>query len=108
MIEQRRPARLPLAFPLEFSVMTTEVSPRLEGIARDLSLGAMFIETDILCFLGDNILVHLTLPGGKREMELPAVVRWTDPHGMGAQFRLLGARDTHEIIEFLARSSRAT
>jgi hypothetical protein len=43
---------------------------------------------------------------GGREMELPAVVRWTDKNGMGVQFLLVGARDTHEISEFVVASGR--
>ena len=31
--------------------------------------------------------------------QIPGVVRWTRPDGMGVQFGLLGARETHAITE---------
>jgi type IV pilus assembly protein PilZ len=40
-------------------------------------------------------------------MALPAVVRWTSKDGMGVQFGLLGARETHEITEFVKATEGA-
>jgi Tfp pilus assembly protein PilZ len=73
---------------------------RLEGTGRDISLGGMFIETDVPGPVAQEIVVYLVLPNTKREMSLPAVVRWSGKGGMGVQFGLLGARETHEITEF--------
>ena len=106
MVDQRRSPRVALAHRIEFSRLDDEVSPRHGGIARDISLGGWFIETDIPCGQGDKIVVHLTLPRGQREMELPTIVRYTDKDGMGVQFGLLSARDTHEIAEFVAAEAR--
>jgi Tfp pilus assembly protein PilZ len=61
----------------------------------------MFIQTDFPSHFGEHIVVYLTLPGGKREMALPAVVRWRRDNGMGVQFEPLGAQDTHAIVEFM-------
>jgi hypothetical protein len=43
--------------------------------------------------------VHITLPGQKVAFALPCVVRWTGADGMGVQFGLIGARETHAITE---------
>jgi type IV pilus assembly protein PilZ len=48
---------------------------------------------------GTEIEIHLTLPGQKAPCVLPAVVRWTRDDVVGAQFRLLGARETYAITE---------
>jgi hypothetical protein len=37
-------------------------------------------------------------------MLLPGIVRWTKQDGMGVQFRLLGARETHAITEIMRTS----
>lgn len=102
MIDLRRTARVPLQKAVEFQSETDEVPVRMEAVARDISLGGMFLETEVPCAEGERIVVHLTLPEGRREMSLPAVVRWTARDGMGVQFGSLGARDTHEITTFVA------
>jgi type IV pilus assembly protein PilZ len=66
----------------------------------------MFIETDRPSRSGARIVVYLTLPRSKREMALSAVVRWAAHDGMGVQFGLLGARDTHEIATFVTANDR--
>ena len=102
MIDLRRTPRVPLHRAVEFSSDSDDVPVRMEGTARDISLGGMFIETDVPCAQGERITIHLTLPEGRQELSLPAIVRWTSKEGMGVQFGLLGARDTHEITTFVA------
>ena len=100
MVDLRRSPRVPLGQPLEFSTKDEDTPVRMDGIGKDISLGGMFIETDLPGPLGEQIVVHLVLPGSAHEMALPAVVRWTGKDGMGVQFGLLGARETYEITEF--------
>ena len=102
MIDLRRTPRVPLQAAVEFSSESDDVPVRVEGMARDMSLGGMFIETDAPCVEGERIVIHLTLPKAQRAMSLPAIVRWTSKDGMGVQFGLLGARDTHDITTFVA------
>ena len=56
-------------------------------------------------------LVHL---GGQTALDpsgriqgttLPAVVRWSERHGFGVQFGLLGAYATHAILDLVKKSS---
>lgn len=102
MTDLRRTPRVPLQKTVEFVSQNDEVPVRMEGLARDISLGGMFIETEVPCAEGERMTIHLTLPEGRHELSLPAVVRWTSREGMGVQFGLLGARDTHEITQFIA------
>ena len=97
MVEQRRHARVPLERPASFSVKG-EHGAR-EGVARDIAVGGMFIETTTPAPFGSNVIVHVELPGQDGPVSLPGVVRWVRDGGMGVQFGLLGAVETHIITE---------
>jgi Tfp pilus assembly protein PilZ len=96
-VELRRFIRAPLDQSLLFAKKDDDEF--IEGLARDISLGGMFIETPMPAEFGAEIVIHITLPEQSVELALPAVVRWTRVNGMGIQFRLLGARETHAITE---------
>lgn len=96
-MEKRRHSRTPLVVPV--AVIEKGREERVPGRSRDLSLGGMFIEIDAPSPFGAEIVVLVKLPRDDRVMTLPAVVRWTTTSGMGVQFGLLGARDTHAITE---------
>ncbi len=102
MVEKRRHVRTALGTSIEFCARSDDFLVRVDGTARDISLGGMFIETELPRPLGEELRVYITLPGGKREMCLPAIVRWLSREGMGIQFLLLGAADTHDITEYTA------
>ncbi len=73
------------------------------GMAKDISIGGMFIEsTEVLPF-GTEITIVGRFPGAKADLRLPGIVRWTKPDGFGVQFASLGARETHAISELLKR-----
>ncbi len=89
--------------------LDTEVScerrdaPPFTGMAKDISIGGMFIDsTEILPF-GTEVTIVGRLPGTKAELRLPGVVRWAKPTGFGVQFGSLGARETHAISQLLKR-----
>jgi type IV pilus assembly protein PilZ len=96
VVELRRYKRAPIDVPVEFSA---KGSPeRSTGRARDISVGGMFVETPKPPPFGTELVVHLRLPGQKAAFAMPAVVRWTRAgEGMGLQFGLIGARETHAI-----------
>ena len=75
--------------------------PRVTGTATDISLGGMFIETAEPAAFGAEVVIHVHVPGQPSAFALPAVVRWVRPGGMGVQFRMLGARETHTITELV-------
>jgi hypothetical protein len=101
MTDLRRFARTPLGHPVDFATKELDFVLRMDGVAKDISLGGMFILTDFPTRVGEDIVVYLTLPGGQHELALPAIVRWSREDGMGVQFGQLGARDTHAIIQFM-------
>jgi Tfp pilus assembly protein PilZ len=73
----------------------------ITGMAKDISIGGMFIEATQSLPFGTEITIVLRLPGAKVEMRLPGIVRWVKPVGFGVQFGSLGARETHAISELL-------
>lgn len=105
MLELRRHNRAPLDTPVEF--VRKGSSERIAGRATDISLGGMFIETATPLPFSAELVVHITLPSpagspasaSKAAFTLPGVVRWTRADGMGVQFGLIGARETHAITE---------
>lgn len=96
-MDLRRHTRSSLGVPATFVVKGQE--QRLVGISKDISLGGMFLETDTPAPFGAEVIVYVTLPAATQELALPAVVRWVLPEGMGVQWGLLGARETHAITE---------
>jgi len=96
MVEQRRTHRSPLE---------AKVEVHGKG-ARDVSLGGMFVVSEAPFPFGAEVRVHIFVPGAKAPMVLPAVVRWTREDGMGVQFGLLGARETHLITEIVRTAPR--
>lgn len=100
---RRRFVRVPLGARVEYAAERDEFLFSMEGTGRDISLGGMFIETEIPCDFGERIVVYVALQTYGRPMVIQATVRWTCAAGMGVQFGLLGARDTHAIAEFAKR-----
>ncbi len=101
MSELRRYQRAPVDVPVEF--VAKGGSERASGHATDISLGGMFIQTDRPLPFSTEIVVHVTLPGQRAPFAMPAVVRWAGPLGMGVQFGLIGARETHAITELVKK-----
>ncbi|MGD0523983.1 MAG: PilZ domain-containing protein [Polyangiaceae bacterium] len=98
MAELRRHQRAPIDVPVEFVAKGS--SERTAARSRDVSVGGMFILTATPLPFGADLVLHVTLPGQKSAFALPGVVRWSKTgEGMGVQFGLLGARETHAITE---------
>jgi Tfp pilus assembly protein PilZ len=97
LIEQRRYARAPINAPASFSVKGQK--ERRTGVAKDVAIGGMFVETETPAAFGAEVIVHVVLPGSEDMFSLPGVVRWVRGGGMGVQFGLLGAVETHLITE---------
>jgi type IV pilus assembly protein PilZ len=106
-VDLRRFRRTALVLPVVFTVRDSWET--FDGIARDISLGGMFIESPSAPSFGAAILVRAALPGRREQLLLPGIVRWRGHKGAGIQFGLLGARETHAItqIEQIEQIERA-
>ncbi len=75
--------------------------PAISGVAKDLSLGGMFIECGDALPFGTKLTIVGRIPGMPADSRLPAVVRWSKPGGIGVQFAPMGARETHAITRLM-------
>ncbi|MFT3767021.1 MAG: PilZ domain-containing protein [Minicystis sp.] len=75
--------------------------PRVDARCRDVSIGGMFIETGAPPPYGTPVRVFMRLPGLRSEATIDAIVRWSKPDGMGVQFGVMGARETHGLTQLL-------
>jgi type IV pilus assembly protein PilZ len=96
-VDLRRFQRTPIDEDVTFAPAGADAAKGAHGRARDISLGGMFIETKAPLPFGANLSVVIRLSG--ETLVLPAVSRWARDSGMGVQFGLLGARETHLITE---------
>jgi PilZ domain len=103
-VELRRHHRVPFTEPVVFGRKGSD--KRSSGESTDISLGGMYIKTTSAEAFGAEILVHVHIPGEPSAYALPAIVRWTNGTGMGVQFGLLGAKETHSITELVAAHER--
>lgn len=100
VMEKRRHARAAIDLPVSFAIKGKNESNT--GIGKDLSIGGMFVETESPAPFGADVVVQVrlrTAARGDQDFALPAVVRWVRSDGMGVQFGLIGALETHAITE---------
>jgi PilZ domain len=76
------------------------------GLAKDISIGGMFVESSEVVPFNTEISIVGRFPGAKADLRLAGLVRWTKKNGFGIQFGSLGARETHAISELLERELR--
>lgn len=88
--------------PLDAAITCETDGQSFTALARDISLGGMFIEAEPVPAFGAKMQIICRLPGMNADSSLPAVVRWVKPGGFGVQFGLLGARETHAITSLLS------
>lgn len=100
MHDKRSHQRVPLQTTLTYEDESGSGQGARSANARDISLGGMFISSEIRPDLGRALTIKLTLPGHPGVLTLPAVVRWFSDDGFGVQFQLLGAKETHAITRF--------
>lgn len=98
MDEKRHHARVPVDLTL---TCETPGASSFSAHARDISVGGMYVDAPEQPAFGTQVTLVGRLPGAKKDLRLPAVVRWTKPGGFGVQFGLLGALETHLISELM-------
>jgi hypothetical protein len=101
MADKRRSPRIQFEGPV---VIDVERHHTVLGTAANLSLGGMFVDAidePLAIAVGASVVLHVRISGAIHE--LPGVVRWARGGGIGVQFGLLGAAQTHAITEAVAR-----
>lgn len=99
MSENRKHPRKSVETDVAFQISG---GPIIEARCRDVSLGGMFIETSSPLPYGTPLKLFISLPGLRGGAPVDAVVRWAKPTGMGVQFGVMGARETHALTLLIA------
>jgi type IV pilus assembly protein PilZ len=97
LVDLRRYTRAPIDIEVEF--VRKGSTERRKGRATDLSLGGMFVQSANPLPFSTEVVIYMLVPGQRAALAIPGVVRWGRADGMGIQFGLLGARETHAITE---------
>ena len=100
MQEKRRHLRVEVKVPITCEV---KGGAPFAGVVVDISVGGLYVEAKVVPAFGTEISVVGDFPGALG-LRLPAVVRWAKPGGFGAQFGLLGARDTHTLTAIMHKA----
>lgn len=98
MSDSRQHPRKVIHPPVAFQVGE---GPRIDGVCENISLGGMYIQTPNPVAFGTALVVFVQLPGLKQEVAVKSIVRWTKPDGMGVQFGVMGARETHALTQLI-------
>lgn len=97
---QRSHSRHAMALPVEVEYR----SRHLDGMARDVSLGGMFIVCPEAIPFGERVQLRFELESLDRPVVTEAIVRWVDPtSGIGVQFAGLRALEVWALQQQLAR-----
>jgi hypothetical protein len=91
--------------PANIWVTIEAANGRFDAMAANLGLGGAFIESTPSLSYGEEVVVHLPLPGVAKPLRLSAVVRWSSSTGFGVQFLEMGAKETHAISALVAAAS---
>jgi len=91
--EGRAAVEIPVRFHHEDEVV--------RAVAKNISVGGMFIATASPVAYGTTISVEMPLPGMAELATISATVRWMNDEGMGVQFGAMGARETYGLLRVL-------
>jgi hypothetical protein len=72
------------------------------GKCRDMSIGGVFVVTEAKAPFGGKVKLQIDFPPPTGSVVIDAVVRWTAADGLGLQFGMLGAMETHAIVKLLS------
>lgn len=78
-------------FSIELPVTIVHEGGEFEALSLNLSLGGMFVATDVDLAYGTQATLRVKLPAMKTESEIPVTIRWKTPEGLGLQFGSLRA-----------------
>ena len=103
LIKAGRDDRAAKRASIELAIRFRHGDTVVDATARNLSVGGMFIETTAPAPYGTSVVVEVSLPGLTEPSSIPSTVRWTSPQGMGIQFGVMGARETHGLLQIMSQ-----
>jgi len=105
-VEHRRSRRRDVRVATSLEVLVTWSATTYAGRCTSLSLGGMFVETDLRLDYESFVEVELIAPGVVPILRLQGVVRWSNMHGFGLQLLPVGVATTRELLTLVDRARR--
>jgi hypothetical protein len=99
----RRSARSAVDLKVSFRLDAPDATLEKAGRVSDLGMGGVFVGCISAPPIGASIRIYFALPSAWDPVDLPAVVRWLDRDGFGAEFRGLTAPQAEALAELVAR-----
>jgi hypothetical protein len=104
-VTNQPPPTLRIPFVRRCTVSTP--SGNIDAMVLDLSLRGIYVATEALPAVGDELEVGFRVPGNERELRIPSLVAWVQsqqthpvhglPVGFGARFKKLAVEDVRVI-----------
>ena len=94
-------------FSCEIPVRIVTQEGAIEGTARNISLGGVFIDAEWPAAFGTEAKIELLLPGMQDSSALDATARWVNADGVGMQFGNLRARDVWALNRVMRKKASA-
>jgi hypothetical protein len=91
----------------EVNVTVIHEGREIAAMADNVSIGGMFLCSEMSLPLGAEVLVRFDVPIGKVGIDTNAVVRWHKPSGFGVQFSSLRAREVWALNRWFTMLSVA-
>lgn len=96
MVEKREHVRLSVKTSVSYQLPDGE---HVQADCNDISVGGAFVRTDRPLPFGAKFKLTLELAA---PVTIDVTVRWTKPDGMGVQFGLMGALETHALVKLIS------
>jgi len=73
-----------------------------DGLLTDLGIGGLFAQVEFTPSVGVKLAVLVEFESST--VRLPVIVRWVDARGFGAQFDLLGPRESQVVAALISEA----
>lgn len=108
MERRRSDQRYERELPIDFSYEGRSYS----GRTRNISLGGVFIQTEVPLPFGSKVVLKLKLPAQRDGIEVGGQVRWLEMEdgllrGLGVRFEGLRARDVWALNKYFEQAQDA-
>ena len=94
-------------YQCELNVTFVHEGREHRGVGDNISLGGMFICTELDLPLAVEVAVRFEVPESGHEIDATAVVRWHKPSGFGVQFHTLRAREVWALNRWFTKLALA-
>jgi hypothetical protein len=96
---------VPLDRAVELSTKELDSSLRMNAVGKDISLGGMFIQTNVAVRFGEHLVVYFTCPVESAKWRFQRSSAEGRRTASGCRSDRSGAHDTHAIVAYMGQRS---